>query len=404
MVDPYKTREDYPVLSLKVEGKNPIYFDNACMTLKPRQVIEAIEDYYNTYPGCGGRSAHKFALKVTMRYDEAREKLQGFVNASRKEEIIFTKNATEAINLVANSLWLKEGDMVLTTDKEHNSNLVPWHLLRDRKGVIHEVVPSNPDNTFNIENLKEKMSRKVKLVSLVHTSNLDGVTVPAREIIEIAHDYDALAMLDGAQSTPHREVDVQGLDVDFFALSVHKMAGPTGMGVLYGKYGLLENLEPFLGGGDTVQQTSYTRSEFLPPPEKFEAGLQNYAGAIGAGAAVDYLASIGMEEIHEHEVSLNRYISKGLWNLGAEIIGPEDPALRGGIVSFTIPGLDVHDIAMFVDEMANVMIRSGMHCVHSWFTARGMKGSARASVYLYNTKEEAKIFLESIGQMKEILG
>ena len=403
MLDPYKAREDFPVLSLNVEGKKPIYFDNACMTLKPTQVTDAIMEYYHTYPGCGGRSAHRFATKVTMKYEESREKLQRYINASGPEELIYTRNTTEAINLVANSIGLKKGDVVLTTDKEHNSNLVPWHLLEKRKGIKHEVVPSNPDNTFNLENFRERMNSKVKLVSMVQTSNLDGVTIPVKEIVEIAHDYGALVLIDGAQSVPHREVNVQDMDVDLFAFSIHKMVGPTGMGILYGKYELLEKMEPFLGGGDTVQQTSYTHSEFLKPPAKFEAGLQNYAGAIGAGAAVDYLKAVGLENIQEHEISLNRYISKGLVDIGAEILGPSDPSLRSGIISFNIPGLNPHDIAMFADEMSNIMMRSGMHCVHSFFTARGLKGTARASLYLYNTKEEAKIFLETMEQMKEMM-
>jgi cysteine desulfurase/selenocysteine lyase len=405
MFDPVKAREDFTVFSKEIEGKIPIYFDNACMTLKPKPVVDAINDYYNNFPGCGGRSAHKFALQVTMRYDETREKLQRFLNASRPEEIIFTRNATEAINIVSNSTpWLKKGDLILTSDKEHNSNLVPWHLLRDRRGTRHDVVPSNQDNTFNIENFKEAMSAEVKLVSMVHTSNLDGVTYPVREIVEIAHDSGAMVLLDGAQSTPHQTVDVRKLDVDFFALSVHKMMGPTGVGALYGKYELLERLDPFLGGGDTVQQTSYSESKFLPPPERFEAGLQNYAGVIGTGAALDYLTSAGLQDIHDHEEKLNRIATKGLLDLGAEIIGPDDPSLRSGIVSFNLPGIDPHDISMFVDDVANVMIRSGMHCVHSWFTSRGLKGSARASFYLYNNEKEIETFLNAVRQLRDMMG
>lgn len=404
MIDPGKVREDFTVLSREIEGRIPIYFDNACMTLKPKSVVDAITEYYNAFPGCGGRSAHSFALQVTMRYDETREKLMQFMNASRTEEMIFTRNATEAINLVANSIpWIGKDDLVLTTDKEHNSNLVPWHLSRKRRGTGHEVVPSNEDNTFNIETFKERMSRKVKLVSMVHTSNLDGVTNPARDIVEIAHDHGALVMFDGAQSAPHQNVDVQAMDVDFYALSIHKMMGPSGMGALYGKYELLEKMDPFLGGGDTVQQTSYTESNFLPPPERYEAGLQNYAGVIGTGAAVDYLLEIGMENIHAHEQKLNEYVSKGLLDLGATIIGPDDPSQRSGIVSFNLPGLDPHDISMFVDDAVSVMIRSGMHCVHSWFTARNLKGSARASFYLYNTIEEAKVFLEAVEQLRDMM-
>lgn len=404
MFDVHEVRNDFTVLSRTIDGKYPIYFDNACMTLKPRAVVDAITGYYNTYPGCGGRSAHTFALQVSMKYDETREKLAGLLNTSRPEEIIYTRNATEAINLVMNALpCIGKDHRVLTTDKEHNSNLVPWHLLRERKGTRHGVVPSRSDNTFDLEAFKEAMGKDVKLVSMVHTSNLDGVTNPAREIIEIAHDHGALVMLDGAQSAPHRPVDVRALDVDFFALSIHKMMGPTGMGALYGKYELLERMDPCFGGGDTVSQTTYDGSRFLPPPERYEAGLQNYAGVIGTGAAVDYLQRVGLDHIGEHEHRLNEFASRGLRDLGAEIIGPEDPAQRSGIVSFTIPGLDPHDISMFVDESAKVMIRSGMHCVHSWFLARNIKGSARASFYLYNTVDEVKIFLESLEQLRDMM-
>lgn len=405
MFHPTEVRKDFTVLSKVIEGKPPIYFDNACMTLKPKPVVNAILEYYNTFPGCGGRSAHKFALQVTMAYDEAREKLQGFLNAERPEEIIFTRNATEAINIVANSIsWVMKGDAILTTDKEHNSNLVPWHLLRDRRGLVHDVIPSNQDNTFNIENFKEAMSSRVKIVSVVHTSNLDGVTNPAKDIIEIAHDHGAIVLLDGCQSIPHQPVDVRDLDADFFALSIHKMMGPTGMGALYGKYELLERLDPCFGGGDTVQQTSYAESTFLAPPERYEAGLQNYAGVIGTGAAVDYITSVGIQDIHEHEHTLNRAATRGLLDLGAEIIGPVDASLRSGILSFNLPGIDPHDISMFLDDVSNVMIRSGMHCVHSWFTARGLKGTARASFYIYNTLDEVKIFLETVGQIRDMLG
>ncbi len=404
MIDISNARKDFPVLSTELEGRNPIYFDNACMTLKPVQVTDAIMKYYHEYPGCGGRSVHDFATMVTNKYDDSRTKLKNFINASRFDEIVFTRNTTEAINLVAHSFWFEEGDIVLTTDKEHNANLVPWHLIRQTKGTSHDVVLSNEDNTFNIENFKERMDKKVKLVSMTHTANLDGVTNPVRDIIEIAHDNGALVMLDAAQSVPHQKVDVQELDVDFFAFSIHKMVGPTGMGILFGKHELLDRLDPFIGGGGSVQQTCYTDSKFLPPPEKFEAGLQNYAGAIGAGAAVDYLLSHGLDEIHDHEVMLNKLVSRGLADQGCTIIGPEDPSLRGGITSFNIPGIDPHEVSMFVNEMSKIMIRSGLHCVHSWFTAKNINGSARASFYLYNTSEEVKLFLESIEQLIEIMG
>lgn len=403
-MDTQKIRLDFPALWKKWNGKYPVYFDNACVTLRPKQVISAMNEYYNEYPVCGGRSVHKMAKKVDEKVSEAREKLQKFLNASSSEEIIFTRNTTEGLNLVASSLDFRKGDIVLTTDREHNSNLVPWQVQARNKGIKHIVVYSNPDNTFNLEQYEEILgkSKNVRLVSMYHTSNLDGYTLPAREIIKIAHEHNALVMLDGAQSVPNKPVDVRGLDVDFFAFSVHKMLGPSGMGVLYSKKHLLEELAPFIVGGDTVSETTYESARFLPPPEKFEAGLQNYAGIIGSGAAVDYLNNVGMSNILQHEVRLNKIITEGIKNIpGLKILGPEEPELRSGIVSFTVEmlkGGDAHDIALVLDETENIEVRSGAFCVHSWFNYRKCEAAVRASLYLYNTEEEAKKFVDALGK------
>ena len=280
--------------------------------------------------------------------------------------------------------------------------MAPWHVMREIAGIKHEIVYSNDDNTFDLEAFQERMGPDVKLVSMVHTSNLDGYTIPAREIINIAHEHGALVMLDGSQSAAHTPVDIQALDADFLSCSLHKMCGPTGMGVLFGKYDLLEKMSPFIVGGDTVAETSYESTEYLEPPKRFEGGLQNYAGIIGSGAAVDYLSKIGMDNIHEHEVRLNDIITSGLEELAnLHILGPSEPSMRGGIVSFWVDDMDPHDIAMILDEVANIMIRSGMHCVHSWFRAHSINGSARASVYLYNTEEEARMFVDTL---KDVVG
>ncbi|MCZ7380489.1 MAG: aminotransferase class V-fold PLP-dependent enzyme [Candidatus Methanoperedens sp.] len=403
-MDIQKIRSDFPALWKKWNNKYPIYFDNACMTLKPKKVMDAMNEYYNEYPVCGGRSIHKMAKKVDEKVTEAREKFQKFLGASCPEEIIFTRNTTEGLNLVANSLEIDKGDIVLTTDREHNSNLIPWQIQARKRGIKHMVVYSNPDNTFNISQFEEIMSKNknVRLVSMVHTANLDGYTIPAKEIIKIAHEHGALVMLDGAQSAPHKSVDVKALDVDFFALSVHKMAGPTGMGVLYGKHDLLEELAPFIVGGDTVSDTTYDGAKFLPPPEKFEAGLQNYAGIIGSGAAVDYLNNIGLSNIEEHEKRLNTIITNGIKDMpGLKIIGPQEPGLRGGIIAFTVElpkGGDAHDIALVLDETENIEVRSGAFCVHSWFNYRKCEAAVRASLYLYNTEEEARKFIDVLGK------
>jgi cysteine desulfurase/selenocysteine lyase len=396
-MDLKKIRRDFPTVNREVGGKPIVYMDSACMSLKPKQVTDAIVDYYTRLGACGGRSVHKLATEVSIKYEEGRERHRRFLNANDHREIVFTRNTTEGINLVSQCLDLKKGDIVVSTDREHNSNLVPWLRLRDTKGIVHIPFKSNEDNTFDLEKFSEFMSRKVTLVSMVHTGNLDGYTIPAAEIIKIAHDHGALVMLDGAQSVPHQHVDVKKLDVDFFAYSVHKMLGPTGMGVLYGKYQLLEAFPPFLVGGDTVESTHYDSYKMLKPPAKFEAGLQDYAGVIGSAVAAEYLMNVGPENVHAHEVRLSEIITKGLNEIdGCRIIGPPSPELRGGINSFVIDGLEPHDIAMILDEVANIMIRSGMHCVHSWFNARNLRGSARASLYLYNTEEECKLFVDTL--------
>ncbi|UCE35895.1 MAG: cysteine desulfurase [Thermoplasmata archaeon] len=404
-MDLAKIRSDFPVFSYEIYGKPFIYLDSACMALKPKQVIEVMNEYYYEHPACGGRSVHKLGTKVTIRCDSARDRIRDFLSAENSNEIIFTRNTTEGINLVARCFDFQKNDVVLTTDREHNSNLAPWHLLKDLKGIKHEVLPSNEDNTFNLEAFEERMGKDVKMVSMVHTSNLEGYTIPAKEIIKIAHDHGALVMLDASQSTAHKKVNVTDLDVDFFCFSIHKMCGPTGMGILYGKYEQLKKLSPFIVGGDTVAETSYETTKYLDPPHRFEAGLQNYSGIMGSGAAIQYVGNIGMDNIAKHETKLNRIMTSKLDGIPqVHILGPKEPEKRAGIVSFTVDEMDSHDIAMILDEMANIMIRSGMHCVHSWFQSRGLNGSARASAYFYNTEEEAKIFGDTLQEIVEKVG
>lgn len=387
-----------------MNGQPPVYFDNACMSLKPLSVIKAMNEYYYDYPACGSRSGHKLGEIVTKKVEASRKKVAEFIGAKHTEEIIFTRNTTEGINLIAHSLKLNSGDIILGTDKEHNSNLIPWQILAKKIGVIHKIVPSKPDNTFDLKKFESLMSGKVKLVAMVHTSNLDGVSIPVKEIIKIAHEHGALALLDAAQAAPHKKIDVADLDVDFLACSGHKMLGPTGTGVLYGKKHLLKNLEPFLTGGETVEYSTYSNHKLLPSPEKFEAGLQNYAGIIGLGEAVTYLQKIGYDNIAEQEYILNKYLTDEILKISrVKIIGPTDPRLRAGIINFYIEDIDSHQIALLLDETANVMIRSGQHCVHSWFNAKNIKTSARASLYFYNTMAEAEIFISSLNKIMKIL-
>ena len=401
MIDEEKIKKDFPIL--QQSDRPVVYFDSACMSLKPRQVVEAMNEYYFDYPACAGRSSHRLGELATNKVKEARHIVARFINAKSDKEIIFTRNTTESINLVANSLDLKEGDLVLTTDKEHNSNLIPWQVLRQKKGIRHEIVKSKEDGTFDIEDFNRKISG-VKLVSMVHTSNLDGVTIPAKKIIESAHKNGALVLLDAAQSAPHKKVDVSDLDVDFLAFSGHKILGPTGTGILYGKYSLLEKLNPFLVGGDTVEYSTYNEHKMLLPPEKFEAGLQDYAGIIGLGKAIEYLQLIGFDNIKKHELKLNKYITDELHKIPKiKIIGPEDSSLRSGIISFYVEGMNMNQVAVMLDSMSNVMIRSGRHCVHSWFDAKNIINSARVSLYFYNTMQDAEIFITSLNKIMKII-
>lgn len=399
-MDIQKLRRDFPALA----EKGMVYFDTACQSLRPQVVIDAMNEYYQQYPACSGRSMHHLAAKVTQKVDEARGAISKFLNAAKKEEIVFTRNTTEGINLVANSLSFKPGDVILITDKEHNSNLIPWQKLCRQKGTILKIVPTHPDGTFDLNGYAKLLDTSVRLVALGHTSNLDGVTIPAAEIIKLAHKNGSMVLLDAAQSTPHRQLNVRSLDVDFLAFSGHKLMGPSGTGVLYAKYALLEAMEPFLVGGDTVAFSTYESASFLPPPEKFEAGLQDYAGIIGLAAAVQYLQKVGFDAIQKHELALNSAITDGIRGLpGLKFIGPVDPALRGGITTFYIEGIDSHRIALMLDQMAGIMCRSGQHCVHSWFHSRGIAGSVRASAYIYNTLEETQLLVEHLLKIRKVL-
>ncbi len=399
-----KIRKDFPLLASEIGGKPIVYFDNACQSLRPQSVIDAVEEYYREYPVCAGRSAHSLGRKVTTKYKEARQIIANFIGAKKTEEIVFTRNTTESINLVANSLELKSGDVVLITDKEHNSNLVPWQIRAQKDGIVLRTNESKSDGKFDLEKFKENMSDKVKLVAMVLTSNLDGMTIPVKEIIEIAHSFGAKVLLDGAQAVAHQKINVAKLGVDFLAFSGHKMLGPSGTGVLYGKYDLLKKLKPFIVGGDTVEYTTYTEHKLLPPPEKFEAGLQNYAGFIGLAEAVKYLKKIGLKKIAKREKKLNKIVSDGIGDIeGLRIIGSQNPDSRGGVTSFYVEGKDCHQIALILDSGSNIMVRSGQFCVHSWFNDKQIKGAVRVSLAFYNTEEEARFFVEKLKEVIKIM-
>ena len=400
-----RNRDDFPTL----RGEQaPAYLDNACVTLKPQSVIDAITRYYTETPGCGGRSVHRFGTAVSKSVSEARAKLGSFLNASSPNEIVFTRNATHSINQIAHGMKWSKGDIVLTTDREHNSNLVPWLQLEQEQGIDHRVVASHEDNTFDMEAFEAACAdagSRLRMVAMSHVGNLDGIEIPIAEITKVSHDHGALVAVDGAQSTPHMNVDVQALDIDFLSFSIHKMCGPSGMGGLWGRYELLDELRTIQSGGQTVKTSSYTDATWAAPPARFEGGLGNFSGMMATGAAIDYLSNLDMNAVHEHEIRLNRIMTNGVKDLsGISIIGPEDPSQRGGICSLLMDGLPAHDVALLLDEAAGVMVRSGQHCVHSWFADRGHpQGSLRASAYLYNNEEDVRRFVDTLTEIVHTL-
>jgi len=410
MVDWIKIRGDFPALERKINGRPVVYLDSACMALKPRQVIDAMNEYYEMYPACGGRSIHRFGKDASEAYTAARGKFAKFLNAAHEEECIWTRNATESINIVASSVDLPKGSKIITTSLEHHSGSLPFVERAKRDGLEIEIVKAQNDGTFDIEDWKNAIDSNTSLVSVVHSSNVTGTIAPMKEIVEIAHDRGALVMCDDAQYAPHHHLDVQAADVDFSAVSVHKMCGPTGMGVLYGKMEHLESMRMALYGGDTVSDVKFQDGkiipEYLPPPEKFEAGLQNYAGAIGAGAAAEYLQSIGMKEIEKHERSLLQVALKKMLEMEhVHILGTEDISIKTGLVTFSVDTVpSAHDVATFLNDEFNIMVRSGWHCVGPFHYQMGIdpkKGTARASFYLYNNMDDVKAFLDGLENLIE---
>lgn len=394
-------RRDFPALRER-PGGSPVYLDSACMSLVPRPVLEAMAEYYSDYPGCAGRSLHRFAQEVGQRYDAARETFARFLGRRDARGIVFLRNATEAINLVAQGLPWKRGERVLISDQEHNSNLVVWQRLAEERGIRIEVIPLSEDGSFDGDELDRHLHQNVRLVSLFHTSNVDGRTLPVQEIVERAHERKALVLLDGCQAAPHRRVDADRLGADFYAVSSHKMLGPTGTGVLAAAVGPLATLRPLLVGGETVEWTTLTRHALRGPPHRFEAGLQNYAGVLGGAAGVDYLTRLGLEEVEAQQRAVNEAVSRGLQ--GSErvhLLGPSAPADRPSVYAFTLDGVDPNDAAVFLDEGHRVMVRSGMHCAHSFYERRGIAGNIRASFYLYNGREDGAALVRGIEELLE---
>lgn len=394
-------RKDFPT----VRKNLGIYLDSACQSLRPDQVIRAMDDYYENYPACGGRSVHSMATLVSVAVDDTRETLSKFFGTSDPECYIFTKNATEGLNTAAFGLGLKKGDAVVTTDAEHNSNHVPWQFLKENIGIERRFSKSGKTGEFDIESFKSCMDRKVKVVSVQHSNNVTGCSVPVKAVTEIAHDYGATVVIDGAQAAPHMPVDLKKIDADIYCFSAHKMLGPSGMGVMYGKREALEKLRPLTVGGGTVGLATYDSVNLAPIPDRFEAGLLNYSGIIGTKAAIEYLSAIGMDNVEKWDSELMSRAMKGLEDVkNLHIVGPEQPGKRCGVLSFNIDGLMSHDIAMMLDSMSKVMIRSGMHCSHPFYVSRAIDGSARASTYIYNSPEEIDIFTNAVKNIAETFG
>jgi len=398
--DAHAVREDFACL---YEGKGaPIYFDNACVTLKPRQVVEAIVSYYDEHPSCHKRAVHRFGAETSRRLGEAREGIKRYLNVPKTGEIVFTRNTTESINLVANALRFRRGDVVLTSDAEHNSNLLPWQFLQKRGGADHRMfsvpVDAGLDDLSELE--EELRTQQVRLVSVFHTSHVTGMSLPVAEIIALAHEHGAMVLLDAAQGLPHHPIDVAALDVDFLALSFHKAFGPSGMGALYGKTDLLEQLDPFLVGGETVEDVDYRSCELSAVPGRFEAGLLNYAGALGSARALQYLGDLGLDRLQAHELELNAFITERLSSFSnVRIIGPADPARRGSIVNLQIDGMDAGELSILLDKTRNIMTRAGVHCCHAWYRKHNLPPTLRVSLSAYNTMGEAEVFADTMDQL-----
>jgi len=397
-------RDDFPVLNQHVHGQHLVYLDNAATSQKPRQVIDAVTDYYRRYNANVHRGIHALAERATREYELARQKVARFINAESPEQIIFTRGTTEGINLVAQS-WgranLKPGDEILLTWMEHHSNLVPWYQVAAATGAVIKRMELNPDGTLAVP---AAMSPRTKLVAVTHASNVLGTINPVRQLADAAHKAGALILVDGAQSVPHLAVDVQALDCDFFAFSGHKMLGPTGSGALYGKRHLLETMPPFLTGGEMIREVTATGFTCNDLPYKFEAGTPAIAEAIGLGAAVDYLHRIGMEKIRRHEIEITQYALDRLREFVEVVIyGPLDAEQRSGLVAFTFGDIHPHDLATFFDQHG-IAIRAGHHCAMPLHKKLGLAATARASFYLYNTRDEIDAFIAALAAAKKFFG
>ena len=396
-------RKDFPILKRKVHGKPLVYLDNAATSQKPKQVIDAIDYYYKNYNANVHRSIHQLGEEATAKFEEAHKKIAKFINADSYQNIVLTKNTTESLNLVAYSLTagLKIGDEIVISQMEHHSNFVPWQQLAKLRGLKLKFIKVNQEGNLDENSMKENISNKTKIVSLTHVSNVLGTINPIKDITKIAHDNGAIMVVDGAQSVPHMPIDVKKLDVDFYAFSGHKMLGPTGVGVLYGRKELLERMQPFLYGGEMIREVRFDDTKFNDLPWKFEAGTPNIVEGIGLGVAIDYLNKVGMDKIYKRDKELVEYSMKKLKEIeGITIYGPKE---RGAVVSFNVDKIHAHDVSQILDS-EGVAIRAGHHCAMPLHSVLGINSSARASFYLYNTEKEIDVFIKAIHKVKKVFG
>ncbi|HWO73284.1 MAG TPA: cysteine desulfurase [Dehalococcoidia bacterium] len=399
MFDVEAVRKDFPILSRQVHGKPLVYLDNAATTQKPRAVIEALVDYYERYNANIHRSLHTLASEAEEAYEKAREKVAGFIKSPYgARSIVFVRNTTEGINLVA-SAWghafLEAEDEIVLTIAEHHSNLVPWQRIAQEKGARLRFIDVDDEGRLRLDQAKELIGPRTKMVALAHASNVLGIH-PVREVIALAHAQGALVLLDGAQSVPHMPVDVRELDCDFLAFSGHKMVGPTGVGVLYGRPELLEAIDPFLTGGSMISRVRLEDTTWNEVPYKFEAGTPNVADVIGLGAAVDYLEALGMENVRAHEKQLTAYAMERIGSVpGVTIYGPRDPEQRIGVVSFNYGDVHPHDLSQVLDQYG-VAIRAGHHCAQPLMRRLDLVATARASFYVYNTRAEVDVLVDAL--------
>jgi len=400
-----KVREDFPILKRLVNGKPLVYLDNAATTQKPKQVIDALT-YYYTYENANiHRGLHFLSELATESYESARLKIKEFLNAISAGEIIFVKGATEAINLVATSMcragWLKENDEIIITNMEHHANIVPWQLINERKKIKLRVIPITDEGELIIDEFEDMINEKTKLVSVVHTSNALGTINPVKQIIETAHKHNIPVLIDGSQAIPHQKVDVQELDCDFYVFSGHKIFGPTGIGVLYGKTKYLDALPPYQGGGDMIRTVTFEGSTYDGLPHKFEAGTPNIAGGIGLGAAIDYLEQFNTLELMEHEKRLLEYATEQILQIeGLKIIGTAKN--KSSVISFVVEGIHPYDIGTLIDG-DGIAIRTGHHCTQPLMRRFNVPATARASFAFYNTFEEIDIFIKSLKKVIKML-